>query len=90
MIREEVVDCVTFDDLLSRLPDSKLDLLQIDAEGEDSRLLELFPFSRLRPAIIHWEIKHTTVTEQEDCLDRLADFGYRFAKSDDEDLIAVL
>jgi len=90
MIREETVDCMTFDEVLGRLPHKRIDLLQIDAEGADAYLLSLFPFDRVRPAIIHWEIKHYTKTQKQDCLDRLAGFGYRFAPSGGEDMMAVL
>ena len=89
MIGEETVDCITFDDVLARLPVERIDLLQIDAEGFDRYLLSLFPFDRVRPAIVHWEVKHCTKEEKEDCLDRLGRFKYRFAPSGGEDMIAV-
>jgi hypothetical protein len=75
--------------VLDRLPCEQLDLLQIDTEGADAYILSLFPFSRVRPAIIHWETKHLSKKQREDCLDRLTGFGYRFASSGDEDMMAV-
>jgi len=90
MIREETVDCITFDEVLARLASERIDLLQIDAEGFDAYLLSLFPFDRVQPAIVHWEIKHYTKAQKEQCLDRLAGFGYRFAPSGGEDMMAVL
>ena len=90
MIRETTVDCVTIDDVLALLPPGQVDLLQIDVEGADAFLLSLFPFDRVRPAIVHWEIKNLTMAEREDCLERLLGFGYRFASSGDEDMMAVL
>jgi FkbM family methyltransferase len=81
MIRERMVDCVTFDDILARMPDERLGLLQIDAEGADAYLLSLFPFDRVRPPILHQEIKHHTKVDNERCFQRLAGFGYRFALS---------
>jgi hypothetical protein len=89
MIREETVDCVTFDIVLERLPNGQLDLLQIDAEGADASLLSLFPFERICPSIVHWEVRHLTMNQRENCLDRLAGFGYRFAMSGDQDMLAV-
>jgi len=84
------VDCMPFADVIRAMPGAgRLDLLQIDAEGADAYLLSLFPFDRVRPAIVHWEIKHYTKTQKQDCLDRLAGFGYRFAPSG-EDMMAVL
>jgi len=89
MIREEIVNCVTFDTILARLETDELDLLQIDAEGADGHILSLFPFHGIRPAIVHWEVRHLTVSQREDSLERLANFGYRFAPSGDQDTIAV-
>jgi FkbM family methyltransferase len=89
MIREETVDCVTFDNILEQLPVEPLDLLQVDSEGADGYILSLFPFERVRPAIVHWEVKHLSKTDREQCLARLAAFGYRFASSGDADMLAV-
>jgi FkbM family methyltransferase len=90
MIREDCVNCITFDKVLGYLPDSRIDLLQIDAEGADGHILSLFPLDRLLPAIIHWEVKHLSKKEKEHCLDRLASLGYKFAPSGGEDMLAVL
>lgn len=88
MIREEMVDCIPFDDVLSRLSRAP-DILQIDTEGADALVLSLFPFERVRSPLVHWEVKHLTVTQREQVLDRLGGFGYRFASSGDEDMLAV-
>ncbi len=90
MIRELTVDCITFDDVFDQLPSGQVDLLQIDAEGADAQILMLFPFERAKPAIIHWEIKNLTRVRQEECLEMLSGFGYRFARSGGEDMMAVL
>jgi FkbM family methyltransferase len=90
MIREDIVDCITFDNVLEHLPHEQIDLLQIDTEGADGYILSMFPFDRAQPAIIHWEVKHLSKPQREECLDRLAGFGYRFALSGDEDMMAVL
>jgi FkbM family methyltransferase len=90
LIREESVQCITFDELLRQLPSDRLDLLQIDAEGADEYILSLFPFDRIRPAIIHWEIGHLSQRQREQSLDRLTPLGYRFAGSGTQDMMAVL
>ena len=90
MIRESTVDCIRFDHVFAHLASERLDLLQIDAEGADAQILGLFPFDRVKPAIVHWEIKNLTVAEREECLERLLRFGYRFALSGEEDMMAVL
>ena len=53
-------------------------------------MISLFPFERVRPAIVHWEVKHLSIAEREQCFERLANFGYHFAPSGEEDMLAVL
>lgn len=90
MIREITVDCILFEDVFAQLDSPRVDLLQIDAEGADAFLLSLFPFDRVKPAIIHWEVKNLSLAEREACLGQLSGLGYRFASSGDEDMIAAL
>jgi FkbM family methyltransferase len=89
MIRETTVPCVTFDDILRHLPSEHIDLLQIDTEGADAFILSLFPFDRIQPSIVHWEVKHLSTSEREDCLHWLSRFGYQFAACGGEDMMAV-
>jgi len=90
MIVEDAVDCITFEDVFKALPGKEVDLLQIDTEGVDGKMISLFPFERVRPAIVHWEVKHLSIAEREQCLARFVSFGYRFAPSGEEDMLAVL
>jgi hypothetical protein len=48
-------ETISFETLLDRFKWSKLDLLQVDAEGFDAEIIKMFPFDRLKPAIIHFE-----------------------------------
>jgi len=89
MVREILVDCIPFDDVISHLPSDRIDLLQIDAEGADGYILSLFPFERVRPAILHWERKNMTRKQQEGALDLVGRYGYRIAPSGDEDMLAM-
>jgi FkbM family methyltransferase len=90
MIKELAVNCIPFEDVMQRLPSDRLDLLQVDAEGADGYLLSLFPFARVKPAIVHWESKNLTKSQQEEALDMLTKHGYHFARSGEEDMLAVL
>lgn len=90
MIQEETVRCLPFDILLAELPSDRLDILQIDTEGADGYILSLFPFERIRPAIVHFEIKHLDKAAQEQVYRLLLKFGYRLARSGGEDMVAVL
>jgi FkbM family methyltransferase len=89
-IKEISVNCITFDDVMRKVPSGRLDLLQIDAEGADGYILSLFPFDCVKPAIVHWESKNLTKLQQEEALDILKEWGYRFTRSGQEDMLAVL
>ena len=90
MIRELVVNCISFEDVMQMLPLSRLDLLQVDAEGADGYILSLFPFDFVKPAIVHWESKNLAKVQQETVLEMLRKHRYRFARSGEEDMLAVL
>ena len=89
-MREISVPCITFPQLLDRLDGNRIDLLQIDAEGADGLIISLFPFDRLKPSIIQWEVKNMAREEQERTLNLLHIHGYRIARSGQEDMLAVL
>lgn len=90
MIREQQVATMPFDAILARLPTRDIDILQLDTEGWDAIVLALFPFETVRPAIVHWEVKHLTLAERESAFERMLGWGYRLAPSGDEDMLAVL
>jgi len=89
-VRETQVDTITFQQLFADYEVSTLDLLQIDTEGFDAELLRMFPFSEIKPKLIHFESKHITKHDLEKVLDELISFGYKVARDGEEDMIAVL
>lgn len=52
------VQALTLTSLLSALSIAQVDILQIDTEGYDYRVLQLFDFARFRPAVVHYEHQH--------------------------------
>jgi hypothetical protein len=90
LIRELPVQCIPFSEVIETLTDgNQLDLLQIDAEGADGRILSMFPFDCIKPAIVHWEAKNMTRVEQETALDLLCSHQYLVSRSGAEDMLAV-
>jgi FkbM family methyltransferase len=71
------VDLVTFDSLLRGV--DRVDLLQIDAEGSDGLLIDMFDLARWQPSIIQFEHRHLSLDEHEAALRRLIAHGYRIA-----------
>lgn len=82
----ETVPCLTFDTLFRTYGLPPVDLLQIDAEGRDAEILELFDVPRRRPAIVHFEHKHLSEAAYERCLDCLIPAGYKISISQDDTL----
>jgi FkbM family methyltransferase len=58
---------------------TRIDVLQIDTEGSDWRILSQFDLAELGVKLINVEFFHLTEAEQGACIVRLRDFGYRTA-----------
>lgn len=86
-----IVPTLSFADLLDQFAITRLDLLQIDAEGMDAKLLGWFPFHRLKPAIVYYENAHMSRGDREAVRARLMTMGYTFCEQPDSlDDIALL
>ena len=93
-IKQILVDSITMDDLLKLNGNKFIDLLQIDAEGYDGELIQMFPFDKTKPNIIHFESKNLDKASLESILNKLIGLDYECAfdggKNNAEDIIAVL
>jgi FkbM family methyltransferase len=72
------VPCMTFGTLIKEAGVGKVDILQVDAEGYDAQVLNLYDIPARRPAIVRFEHKHLPPTDYERALGVLIDSGYRF------------
>ena len=88
-VQEINVESVTFDNLLDRMIGQKLDLLFIDAEGADFKLLKTFPFERQRPKVLVFEFFHLNSGELHEVLPFLSMHGYSFVAVG-QDVVGVL
>ena len=73
----EQVQSVSFESLLGEV--DHVDLLQIDAEGYDATLIELFDFARWQPSIVQFEHRHLSLHKHDAAMRRLIQHGYRVA-----------
>lgn len=94
-IEEIEVKGVTFETLLRTFEIDYIDLLFTDTEGFDAKLLDMFPFLKLRPAKILFEHKHSDGVDHigknfGHLLFTLEKFGYRTRVFDVENCLAVL
>lgn len=81
----------SFADLLQQYDMSEVDVLQIDAEGMDAQLLAWFPFSKMLPGLLHYEVAHMSKSEHDAISKKLRTLGYEvFVGDSPTDDMAVL
>lgn len=68
--------CITLDDFVSEQQIKTIDILQIDAEGYDNRVINSLNLRKIKPLVIHFEERHIPRKELEDCLTHLEENGY--------------
>ncbi len=76
--------------LLSKHAVSKIDLLQIDAEGFDYEIIKMFDSSAVKPLIINFEHAHIPGPLRRECWQHLAKRGYSLAVASGMDTVAYL
>ncbi len=69
------VNCITLKVLLKKYNINKFDLLHIDTEGHDYKIIKTIPFEEFKPKIILYEHKHLG-TSKEECISYLENLGY--------------
>ena len=84
----EEVPTLTVATLLRRHALSRLDLIVIDTEGLDWRILRQFDLATLRPKLILYEHQHLAVEERAEAHQFLARHGYDWAEVPEGDTIA--
>ena len=89
LVEVERAQCLTFNSLLDEAGESKVDLLQVDAEGLDYEIIKTIDFARFKPRFIHYEHKHLTDRERDECIFYLVTNGYWISVGV-EDTTAVL
>jgi len=76
-VKEDLVECLTVDALLSRHNVQKVDLLHIDCEGFDYVILRQFDFTTLRPHIVLFEHKHLAAEDRQAAKIMMEHAGYK-------------
>jgi FkbM family methyltransferase len=82
----EQLEALSFSTLLQKCSSPYIDLLQIDAEGYDAKLIKEFNVPARKPAIINFEHKLLELDEYEQTLNMLLDLNYRIAVSNTDTL----
>jgi len=76
-VKEDSVECLTVNALLSRNNIQKIDLLHIDCEGFDYVILRQFDFTTLRPRVVLFEQKHLTAQDRQAAKIMMERAGYK-------------
>jgi FkbM family methyltransferase len=85
---EQPVVCIPLTKLLAKHRPVKIDVLQVDAEGYDLKILKQFDFARYRPAIVNFEYVNLSREEKTEVETLLTRHGYLFYQ-EDQDVFAV-
>ena len=84
----ENVPCFCVATLLARHRLNQLDLLVIDTEGWDWRILRQFDLAHLQPKLILYEHQHLSVQERKEAHEFLSKHTYGWAETEEGDTIA--
>ena len=79
-IREEPIQCISPSTLLRTYGLSKLDWLQIDAEGYDYEIIKMMDIAKTSPRVIVFEDSHLSKQAYVDCSNLLRSNGYEITK----------
>jgi Methyltransferase FkbM domain len=86
-IQSYAVPCWTLETLLTHAgADTKIDLLQIDAEGNDYDIIHSIDYRRIKPTILRYEHLLMSHQQKNACMALLAGHGYRFIVEEDDTL----
>jgi FkbM family methyltransferase len=81
-IIEQKVTCITLNTLLQKHNLPRVDLLLMDAEGFDARLLHSIDFDTFTPTIVRYEHSNLLNRERCQCIELLSSHGYRILLED--------
>ena len=84
----ESIPCLKWNSLVKKHGVERLDLVHIDAEGYDYKILRQIDFKVLRPLVVMFEYEHMPSDQLRVILDLLESNGYR-TFLDDFDVIAI-
>jgi FkbM family methyltransferase len=88
LIAEETVPVASVKTLLARHDMSRIDLLVIDTEGYDWRILRQFDLNSTRPVAILFEHQHLSPTEKTEAYEFLSRRGYSWREVPEGDTLA--
>jgi len=89
LITEESVACAPLMEVLTRHGALDAQMLQIDTEGYDAEVIKMIDFSRFRPALLKYEKRSLTASQQAATQDLLMRAGYRIIQDGSDTVASV-
>lgn len=80
VISYDLIDCISFEQLIKNHAVQNIDLIHIDTEGYDFEILKLFPFGDFLPEIVIFEHSHLSKADLEGAKALLQEKGYKLNK----------
>lgn len=83
------IQCTTIESLLNEHKVHHCSLIQIDAEGYDYEIIKSLDFNKIKPSILHFEHRHLSDKDLNECIHLLASHGYEFVAKR-RDILAII
>lgn len=80
VITYDLIDCISFEQLIQNHAVDRIDLIHIDTEGFDYEILKLFPFGDFLPEIVIFEHSHLSTEDLSAAKALLQGKGYKLNK----------
>ena len=90
VVKEETVNCITFDELVKKHTIEKIDILQIDTEGYDYLIFKQIDLDRFKPEFIRIEICNLPKDEEDKVIDKFSKHGYHYIYDGRWDMVGIL
>ncbi len=88
-ITYEQVDCVPLKEVIRRYNLKMVDVIQIDVEGFDAKVIDMIDFDKISPSVVRFEHIHLSDFEYKRSLKKLINNKYKIHKEND-DTVAYL
>ncbi len=89
-IVETLVPCITFQQLIERCKIPRIDLLHIDAEGSDFKIINQLDFSKYKPNIVLYEHLHMSEENRTMAQQIFQAQGYRVTSNEMDTIVYTL
>jgi hypothetical protein len=88
LITKKRVATLPLNTLLKQKDVESPDLLLVDTEGHDDKIIKMFPFQKYRPELVIFEHKHLTKNKKRSICKKITNYGYSIQETN-TDIVAL-